>query len=142
MDRYFKRTRSSAGKESALSKRARVEWGAAGDPQSICVWNCNGLSVRLASSSDRNEFISFVKEHRPEVICLSEVRCAARCDDPDAKRNDGAKRYRGEFKDATPKDPNSDGVLVRKLLQEPELVDYTAYFSLADWKVRKSRVAP
>jgi hypothetical protein len=138
MDRYVKRTRSAGGSVVASAKRPKgaASWGSQGDPSSVCVWNCSSLPGRIANDADREQLVAFVREHKPDVICLSEVRCAARAVSPSAKRNDGGKRFRAEFKEEAAANGSSDGVTVRNLMKQPEFQAYEAYFSLADWRVR------
>lgn len=142
MDRYVKRTATNADSSSnSKSKRRRLDpeeninWGR-NDPGSICVWNCNGLPVRLKSSKDRSDLVNFMRDVKPDVMCFSEVRCAAFCADKSAKRNDGRVRDRTKFNCVTSEGAR-DKELFDTFLSEPELACYVPYISLADWKVRR-----
>jgi hypothetical protein len=140
MDRYVKRVRAAPDRVVASAKRPKTDtWGTQGDPASICVWNCNSLPGRIGNAAERKELLAFVGMHKPDVICFSEVRCAARPHNLDAKRDDGTRRYRSEFKAADERaaSATSDAGAVKALLREAELEPYEAYFSLADWKVRR-----
>jgi hypothetical protein len=141
MDRYVKRTRAGPENVQASAKRPKSDgWGTQGDPASICVWNCNSLPSRIGNAAERQELLAFVGKHKPDVICFSEVRCAARPHSLSAKRDDGSKRYRSEFKnDERAANATSDAGAVKALLREADLEAYEAYFSLADWRVRQTR---
>jgi exonuclease III len=132
MDRFvLKRSRTDRPGVADTSKRTRSdEWGAAGDPKSIVAWNCNGLPVRLSKTDDRCKLLSFMREHKPDVLCLSEVRAAA--------LTDGAQHLRGQF--GTSKNGAADKAAVDKLMSESAFAGYKAYFSLADSKYAGSAV--
>lgn len=139
MDRFIKRIpRDCVAEELVEKKRRRIDasgiYGKS-DPKSICIWNCNGLPVRLGQKRDRDELVSFIKYIDLDVICFSEVRCSAFCANKSAKRNDGTARDRQRFSTSTPTGLK-DRELFDKFMNEPELASYKAYISLADWKVR------
>lgn len=125
MDRFLKRASDSSGGDT---KKPR-EWGVS-EPEKIVAWNCNSLSSRLAEKANRAELLAFIKEQKPDVFFLSEVRAAAYAYSPGARKGDGSKRARSKL-------ANSDSaILINAFLREPGLSDYHVYFSLADWKVR------
>lgn len=128
MDRYLKRSSDSSAKGAKDAKKPR-QWGTA-EPRTIVAWNCNSLSSRLGNKADRDELLAFIKVWKPDVFFLSEVRAAAYAYNFGAKKGDGSKRARSKLADS------DSAVLINAFLREPELADYHAYFSLADWKVR------
>lgn len=124
-------------------KRARVPWGVR-DPLTFVVWNCNGLPVRL-TAGDKPEILTFLAEHAPDVFCLGEVRAAAACGTPGARKGDGAPRDHGRI-GATGETQRKDKQVLDAFLEEVR-EDYCAYYSLAEYKyagtavlVRKSAV--
>lgn len=103
-----------------------------GDPESIIAWNCNGLTSRVNSPSDRESLISFIRDKKPDVLFLSEVRMPA--DAPKgAKKNDGVKRNRKKYK-RSDKTSAADANAVDRFLKEKVLEDYKCWFHLADTK--------
>jgi hypothetical protein len=110
MDKYIvKRQRADDARDDNASKRARDdEWGCAGDPRTIVVWNCNGLGVRLGKPIDRSNLLAFMSKHRPNVLCIGEVRAAAMIN--------GSRRLRGQF--AVTKTGSADKAAVERCVED------------------------
>ena len=101
------------------------------NPSSIVSWNCENLISRI--KKDLPALEKFLKDHDPDVLCLQECKLAAKCRDKNAKRYDGAVRYRHIIAQET-KQQNEDFCMIQRLLERGILSSYKAYWSLADWK--------
>lgn len=135
MDKFLVKRTSRSGDEDSVSsvKRRRAnEWGQR-DPHSIVAWNCNGLTVRLASPDDAAALLQFVEDRQPDLFCFSEVRLPAHCQSSNSKRGDSMPRVRSKIAQSNKKQ-RADKLLVEKLLSTQTFSCYKAYFSLADYK--------
>lgn len=92
-------------------------------PRSFCTWNCNGLTVRLTkhNGSEIKEFLEFVRNEKPDVITLQEVRMKS-----------GSEKRRSEISTATKtyiEDHDAFMIFKRKLASE-----YKIHLTLASKK--------
>lgn len=95
-------------------------------------WNCNGLTARIRAG-DSGEFKKFIKDTKPDIVFLSEVRVAAANNAASRKPGPNTHFYRNRMKD-NDKKSGEDAGGVNELLRCDELSPFVAYFSLANTK--------
>ncbi|CDJ48254.1 DNA-(apurinic or apyrimidinic site) lyase, putative [Eimeria brunetti] len=121
-------------------------------PLSFLTWNVNGLLPRV-KASQWTQFADYIKDVRPDVICLQEIRLPA-LGPPGCRKNDGQQRERGAVRVELPaaaaaaaeeaaaaatataaekREIQTIAASLREAIKAlPE--DYHILMSLADWK--------
>mmetsp|Transcript_13109 Transcript_13109/g.36891 ORF Transcript_13109/g.36891 Transcript_13109/m.36891 type:complete len:347 (+) Transcript_13109:660-1700(+) len=87
---------------------------------------------RAQSDSQWKAISTMLEEHRPDVVCLQEVRMPAHCE-PGAKPGDGKPRQRGKPNTNTAT-YRKDAQLLSSLLSKGVFAQYKIYYSLSDKK--------
>ncbi|CDJ60824.1 DNA-(apurinic or apyrimidinic site) lyase, putative [Eimeria maxima] len=140
---YFSSVPSSSSPSTSESFRSSVlEFGPVKAldpiPVSFLTWNINGLLPRIRASQ-WTQFADYVKEAKPDVICLQEIRLPA-FGPAGCRKNDGEPRDRGAVRvelaaaasAAERKEVQTIACALREAVKA--LPDYRILMSLADWK--------
>ncbi|CAM9697333.1 unnamed protein product [Discosporangium mesarthrocarpum] len=101
------------------------------DPSTICTWNADGLSIRL--KKDWGELKNFIRNENLDVICIQEVRLPA-SGPPGCKKNDNARRKRGQIKTDTASDKEDRRLVASTLERLAAEMGYGLLWSLANYK--------
>ncbi|KAJ8608821.1 hypothetical protein CTAYLR_009362 [Chrysophaeum taylorii] len=104
---------------------------ASGDPERIVAWNVENLVSR--ARHDSAEVEAFVRDAKPDVLFLSEVKLAAHSTNHKAKRGDGSPRVRHRVKRGDKRVDDELGDVEKAFDRLKD--DYLGpFYSLSDWR--------